>query len=316
MMRTSILIVCASPDAFELALLQHAQQLRLERRAHGPDLVEEQRAPVRLLEPPLAVADGAGERAAHVAEQLRLEQRFRDRAAVERHEPVGAPRAVVMDRARGEFLAGAGLARDEHGARRRGDGLQQLEQIAHHAAPADETVDPVPFLELRSQVGVLGLAGGAARAPSGCTCSSASNWNGFVMKSAAPCLMASTASFTVPKPVIDDGDDVGVPLERRVQHRAAVDAGQPEVGDDDVEREFREPRERLLAAGGLLDREAVIGEPLGNRLPQRRLVVYDQQMFRAFRHLVGGRYFDTRPTGGQRTFPARCSTGEPRPRFR
>ena len=37
-------------DALELALLQHAQQLRLQRRAHRPDLVEEQRALVRLLE--------------------------------------------------------------------------------------------------------------------------------------------------------------------------------------------------------------------------------------------------------------------------
>ena len=41
-------------DALELALLQHAQQLRLERGAHRPDFVEEQRALVRLLEPSLA----------------------------------------------------------------------------------------------------------------------------------------------------------------------------------------------------------------------------------------------------------------------
>ena len=33
------------------------------------------------------------------------------------------------------------------------------------------------------------------------TCVSSSNWNGFWMKSVAPRLMASTASFTVPKPV-------------------------------------------------------------------------------------------------------------------
>ena len=37
-------------DALELALLQHAQQLRLQRRAHRPDFVEEERALVRLLE--------------------------------------------------------------------------------------------------------------------------------------------------------------------------------------------------------------------------------------------------------------------------
>ena len=57
-------------DALELALLQHAQQLRLQRRAHRPDFVEEERALVRLLEPALPVGDRAGERAAHVAEEL------------------------------------------------------------------------------------------------------------------------------------------------------------------------------------------------------------------------------------------------------
>ena len=40
-------------DALELALLQHPQQLRLERRAHRPDFVQEQRALVGLLEPSL-----------------------------------------------------------------------------------------------------------------------------------------------------------------------------------------------------------------------------------------------------------------------
>ena len=55
-------------DALELALLQHAQQLGLQRRAHGPDFVEEERAFVRLLEAALAIGDGAGEGAAHVAE--------------------------------------------------------------------------------------------------------------------------------------------------------------------------------------------------------------------------------------------------------
>ena len=40
-------------DALELALLQHAQQLGLQRRAHRADLVEEERAAVGLFEPAL-----------------------------------------------------------------------------------------------------------------------------------------------------------------------------------------------------------------------------------------------------------------------
>ena len=114
------------------------------------------------------------------------------------------------------------------------------------------------------------------------------------MKSAAPCLIAFTASFTVPKPVMMIAMISGIALERRLEHGAAVDAGQPEVRDDDVEREIGQPRERLFAARGLLDDEAVVGETLRDRFPQRRLVVYEKQMFRVFSHLVGRRYFDTR----------------------
>ncbi len=43
---------------------------------------------------------------------------------------------------------------------------------------------------------------------------------------------------------------------------------------------------RLFAAGGLLDDEAVVRQALGHRLAERLFVVYDQQMFRGFRHLV------------------------------
>ena len=42
-----------------------------------------------------------------------------------------------------------------------------------------------------------------------------------------------------------------------------------------------------FSAVGLLDHEAVVGQALGDRLAQRLLVVYDQQMFSGFRHLVG-----------------------------
>ena len=140
MTRTSTFVVCESPIALELALLQHAQQLHLQRRAHRAHFVEEERALVRLLEPSLPVADGAGERAAHVAEELRFEQRLGNRAAVERDEAMHAARAVLVNRARDHFLAAAGFARDEDRAARRRDGLEQLEQLRHRAALADDAL--------------------------------------------------------------------------------------------------------------------------------------------------------------------------------
>ena len=59
----------------------------------SPDLVEQQRAGVRELEPPDAPVRRAGERAALVAEHLALHEIARDRGAVDAHERPVAPRA-------------------------------------------------------------------------------------------------------------------------------------------------------------------------------------------------------------------------------
>ncbi len=60
--------------ALELALLQDAQQLGLHFHRDVADLVEEQRAAVRQLEPARPARDRARERALLVSEQLALEQ--------------------------------------------------------------------------------------------------------------------------------------------------------------------------------------------------------------------------------------------------
>ena len=78
----------------------------------------------------------------------------------------------------------------------------------------------------------------------------------------------------------------GIARDRGFDHRGAVDAGQPQVGDDDVEGEVGELGERRLARSGLLDLVAAVGELLGDRLPQRRLVFDQQQMFHRIRHLA------------------------------
>jgi hypothetical protein len=81
-----------------------------------------------------------------------------------------------------------------------------------------------------------------------------------------------------------DRDDFGIAFERPFDDLPAVDARQAQVGDEDVEGEGRKPLEGLLAAGGLLDDEAVVGQPLRDRLAQRLLVVHEEQMFQALSH--------------------------------
>ena len=106
---------------------------------------------------PFLLRRRAGERAAHVAEQLRLEQRFRDRRAVHLDERHLALRAVVVDRARDQLLAGAGLAGDEHRALRLARPAPPC-WITSCIAPAaaDDAVVVELGVALADQVAVLG----------------------------------------------------------------------------------------------------------------------------------------------------------------
>jgi len=69
-------------DALELAVLEHAQKLRLQFKRQLPDLVQKQRAFLGVLEITGFVGRGAGERALGVAEQCGLDQGRRDRGAL------------------------------------------------------------------------------------------------------------------------------------------------------------------------------------------------------------------------------------------
>ena len=101
-------------DALDLAGLEEAEQHDLHARAHLADFVEEHGAVRRHLEQARLVAVGAGEAAAHVAEQLGLEQRVGQARAVERDQRRRGARAPLMNQARDDFLADAGLAGDQH----------------------------------------------------------------------------------------------------------------------------------------------------------------------------------------------------------
>src|SRR5207244_7919542 len=114
-------------DALDLAVLEHAQQLHLYAERQLADLVQEDGAAVRRLEEALAVAVGAGEGAAHVPEELALEQRRRERRAVADDEGLVAQRREVVQRTRDQLLARAALAGDERGGGIAGEPLDEGE---------------------------------------------------------------------------------------------------------------------------------------------------------------------------------------------
>src|SRR4029079_850572 len=89
--------------------------------------------------------------------QLALEERLRERRAVERHERRRAPRPLQVDRARELALAGAALAGDEHRRLGRRDLARHAVELLHRGARPDEPRQAlaVALAELAPQV--LGL---------------------------------------------------------------------------------------------------------------------------------------------------------------
>src|SRR5262249_58444172 len=120
------------------ALLQHAEQLGLGVSGQVADLVEEDGAAVGQLEAAHAAADGPGEGALFVAEQLALDQSGRQGGTVDRDEGFLLPPAAGMDRPRDEFLAGPRLARDENRGVRSRDAPDAVEDGRQSRALPDD----------------------------------------------------------------------------------------------------------------------------------------------------------------------------------
>ena len=148
----------APADRPHLALLEDAQQARLDGHRHVADLVEEQRAAVGLDEHARAIGGGASERALRVPEQLAVDQRLRDGAAVERDEPLLAARAALVQRARHQLLAGAALAADQDRDVLARQAIERGAQLTHLGRHADEQRvrggRPLGATELAPQRGV------------------------------------------------------------------------------------------------------------------------------------------------------------------
>jgi hypothetical protein len=114
-----------------LALLQKPQKLRLRREAHLAHFIEEQHASRGHLDVPGFRLLRAGEGATFVAEELRLEQLFRKRRAVDGDKGAMSTRRFPMNEPGNHFFAGARLALQED----RGLGGRDAHRCCHHTLP-------------------------------------------------------------------------------------------------------------------------------------------------------------------------------------
>jgi hypothetical protein len=114
--RTSIRISFLPAHAAKYAVLEDPEELGLDAHRHLRD-IEQERPAVGELEASDALVGGAGERAALVAEDLALDQRFRNGGTVDGDEWALPTVRGVVNRPRDELFPGAALAVEEHGAR-------------------------------------------------------------------------------------------------------------------------------------------------------------------------------------------------------
>ncbi len=144
MSRASERRVRVDAEALELALLQDAQQLRLQFERDLANLIEEDGALVGELEAADALRDGAGEGAALVPEKFAFEQTGGNRRAVELDERARVARAEIVEGAGDQLLARAGLAVDDDGGIGGSDRLHFAQDAAQGFALADDLFE-IPF---------------------------------------------------------------------------------------------------------------------------------------------------------------------------
>ena len=118
-------------------LLEDAEQIHLGLGGHLSHFVEEQRAPLGHLEPARLAPGCAAERPLLVAEQLALDQAFRQCPDVGGDEWPGSPPAQVVDGAGDQLLARAALPLDQDGQIGIGDLADAYEHVADGGALAD-----------------------------------------------------------------------------------------------------------------------------------------------------------------------------------
>jgi hypothetical protein len=262
-------------DGAHHALLERAQELGLHLQRHLADLVEEERSAAGLHEEAGARALGVGEGAAHVAEELALEQRRGHGRAVDGEEGPRAPRALLVEGPGDELLARAALARDQHRRAAVGHAGHQVEDPLHRRALAEEPAEVLRIddgsaepLHLQAKLPVLHrprdhqpeelgvdrlgdevVGAGADRRDRG--------------------VEAGVARDHHHGHLGPDGEDALAQL-------GSAEGGHPQIGEDHVEVALGDELERVVRRGAPLDLETL---PAKHDLEElaRRLIVVDQE---------------------------------------
>jgi hypothetical protein len=212
-----------------------------------------------------------------VAEELGIEQRFRDRTDVDRDEPPAMARAGLMNRSRDHLLAGAGLAGDEDRCRRRRNGFDQLKERSHRRALAGHRSQTESLVELLMQVRVL------ARETTLLERLVEDVHQLVELKRLRDEVRGAELDhvdgvFHGAVARDDDCNDAGVLRECGFDDLTPVNSRQTQVRDDDVEGKTVERLDRGFAVGGLRDLIAFVCKSFCYNTSQRFLVVHEEEV--------------------------------------
>ena len=127
-------------EPFELAALEHAQELGLQLEGQLADFVEKDGSALRQFEAARLRRMRAGERPALAAEQLALDERRRQRPAIDDDEPPASAGTALVDGAGDELLAGSRLSEQQDRGIGRGDLVHPEEHALQRCAVADDRV--------------------------------------------------------------------------------------------------------------------------------------------------------------------------------
>ncbi|OQA34179.1 MAG: hypothetical protein BWY57_00641 [Betaproteobacteria bacterium ADurb.Bin341] len=129
-------------QGLDFALLEDAQQLRLQRQRHVADFIEKKGPAVGEFELSLAaIFIGAGIGARSGPEKFGFEQVFRNGRRVDRDKRLVGARRTAVNGVRDQFLAGARFTLDEDGAVETGRTLGQMDGLQGGRTGADNLVE-------------------------------------------------------------------------------------------------------------------------------------------------------------------------------
>ncbi len=271
-------------DRPDLPFLQHAQQLDLQRDRHIADFIEEKRALVCRLKQALVIAGRAGERAFDVAEQLGLQQRLRNRPAIDRNERMAPPRAGVVYGPCQQLFAGARFAVNEHARVAVGDEARLGQHVVHHRIAGDDL--PAPVLVAGAVSGRRRTAGQGKRPLDLGEQDFGIERLGEIAEHAA--LHGRDGIGNRPVRGENDHRQRRVGRADRFEQRHAVHPAHPEIGDDEPGAHDAQACQRLFGARRNGDGVAGGGEPDLHQAQQIGVVIDDENILagsgHGFRH--------------------------------